>query len=149
MGRPKKWTYKKRRELLAAFLLYIETNDIPVIAQFAYLNKVPRQKLYEFGNTEEGAGRKEEELAVAFRDALKMAVDKKEAMLEVGTLAGKLNPAMAIFSLKQLGWKDRQEVAATVQGQVLAVPGMMSADEWAKAADRFKQLADGMESEQR
>ena len=34
---------------------------------------------------------------------------KKEANLEKGALTGKLNTNMAIFSLKQLGWKNNNE----------------------------------------
>ena len=45
-----------------------------------------------------------------FSTLLKRCIAKKEANLEKGALTGKLNPSMAIFSLKQLGWKDRKEV---------------------------------------
>ena len=43
-----------------------------------------------------------------FSTLLKKCIAKKEANLEKGALTGKLNPSMAIFSLKQIGWKDKQ-----------------------------------------
>ena len=44
-----------------------------------------------------------------FSTLLKKCIAKKEANLEKGALTGKLNPSMAIFSLKQLGWRDKKE----------------------------------------
>lgn len=41
---------------------------------------------------------------------IKRLVDAKEYMLERKGLEGTIEKTMAIFSLKQLGWKDRQEV---------------------------------------
>jgi hypothetical protein len=35
---------------------------------------------------------------------------RKEVVLEKGTLTGVYDKTMAIFSLKQLGWKDKQEI---------------------------------------
>jgi hypothetical protein len=38
-----------------------------------------------------------------------MCIAKKEGALERMALEGKVNTSMAIFSLKQLGWKDTHE----------------------------------------
>ena len=92
-GRPRKWTPAKRKELLELFHKYIEETEIPVIAEFAYLNWISLQKLYEFDE---------------FRESLKIAITKKQANLEKGGLGNKINTTMAIFSLKQLGWSDNQ-----------------------------------------
>lgn len=78
-----------------SLLQYIESRTIPVVSEWAYLNGVPRQKVYAMP-----------ELA----DALQLAITKKEANLELGALAGKINVSMAIMSLKQIGWSDRQRV---------------------------------------
>ena len=40
----------------------------------------------------------------------KRAIDKKEAQLERMALSGDVDKTMAIFSLKQLGWSDKQQV---------------------------------------
>lgn len=41
--------------------------------------------------------------------ATKRLLSLKEIKLEKGALLGKIDKTMAIFSLKQLGWKDRNE----------------------------------------
>jgi hypothetical protein len=46
-----------------------------------------------------------EELA----DLLKLCTTKKKAALERAAFEGRINPTVAIFSLKQLGWSDRAE----------------------------------------
>lgn len=94
VGRPPKVPEVDMPELVQKFADYIDVTDIPIIAEFAYKNDIPRTWLYE---------------RLEFSTLLKKCIDKKEAALERGTLKGVLNPAMAIFSLKQMGWKDRQE----------------------------------------
>lgn len=95
-GRPIKWTKKKRLELLHRFFLYIEEHDIPIIAEFSYLNDLDRRRLYEFEE---------------FSHAIKICISKKEANLEKGALTRAIDPGMAKFSLAQLGWSDKQEIA--------------------------------------
>lgn len=91
MARPREWD---RAELLEALLTYTEETSIPIVAEFAYKHGVARQLLYDMP-----------ELA----DALKACIVKKEAALESRALSGDVNCSMAIFSLKQLGWKDTHE----------------------------------------
>lgn len=91
MARPREWD---RAALLEALLNYVEETEIPIVAQFAYTHGINRQRLYEW-----------DELA----DAIKACTTKKEAQLEALALANKINCSMAIFSLKQLGWKDTHE----------------------------------------
>ncbi len=87
-----------REKLLANFEQYIESTDIPIVAEFAYQAGLHREQLYEI-----------DELSYA----LKRCISKKEAMLEKQALAGTVNCTMAIFSLKQLGWKDRTSTELT------------------------------------
>lgn len=91
MARPREWD---RADLLEKLLDYIDSTDIPIIAEFAHMHGVLRSKLYEM-----------DELG----DALKACVQKKEFALESKALKGDVNCTMAIFSLKQLGWKDVQQ----------------------------------------
>lgn len=78
---------------------YTEKTKIPILAEFAYQNRIARQELYAHP-----------ELA----DAIKELIDKKEFGLERLMLSGKPGVAAGcIFSLKQLGWKDKQEVEHT------------------------------------
>ncbi len=95
MGRPIEYTEKKIEEIKGLFEEYINETEIPIVTEFAYRNNVLRQRLYEFDG---------------ISDTIKRCIDKKEAQLQRLALEGKINVTMAIFSLKQLGWKDRQEV---------------------------------------
>ena len=90
-GRPR---VHDRQQLLELLEQYIANTPIPILAEFAYLNNLHSQQLYEFPE---------------LSDAIKKAISKKEAALEMGGLTGSLNPSMAIFSLKQLGWADSQK----------------------------------------
>jgi hypothetical protein len=91
VGRPAR---SDRPELLARFEAYIDTHDIPAIAEFSYQNDVSRQQLYDWPE---------------FADALEKARNKKEANLEIMALYNQINTRVAIFALKQLGWSDRSE----------------------------------------
>lgn len=91
MGRPREWD---RGDLLSKLTEYVDFTDIPIVAEFAYQNDINRQDLYAM---------------VELSDALKRCIAKKESALERKALSGDVNCSMAIFSLKQLGWKDTHE----------------------------------------
>jgi len=97
-GRPRLWDEEKDKEIIGLLEEYIEKTDIPIIAEFAYLNNLPRETLYD----------REE-----FSTLLKKAISKKEAQLERLGLSDAVNISMAVFSLKQLGWSDKQEIKQT------------------------------------
>jgi len=92
-GRPRIYTTEFNIELKEKLEKYIDETDIPIVAEFAYQNFIPRQKLYEFAE---------------LNDSIKRLIDKKETALERKGLLS--NNTMCIFSLKQLGWKDNLEV---------------------------------------
>ena len=91
-GRKPKYSKKFLAELAKKFDEYIENTDIPIIAEFAYLNNIDRTLLYD---------------KPEFSTLLKKAITKKKAQLEKLALKGEINPTMAVFSLKQLGWSDK------------------------------------------
>lgn len=91
MSRPR--TYD-REALARAFEEYIETEEIPIAAEFAASNGFSKGLLYDWPE---------------FSDLVKKCASKKEAALERGMLTNKINVTGAIFSLKQLGWKDKIE----------------------------------------
>lgn len=95
VGRPPKVPEADMPELVQKFADYIDSTDIPIIAEFAYKNGFGKDYIYD---------------RAEFSELRKRCIAKKEAALEIGTLRGELNPAMAIFSLKQMGWRDKQEV---------------------------------------
>ncbi len=82
---------------------YIDSKAVPVVCEFAYLNDIRRSALYEIP-----------ELAYS----LKRLTEKKQANLELGALSNKINVSMAIFSLKQLGWSDKQELTGKGGGPI-------------------------------
>lgn len=98
-----------RVAILQAFLRYISSTEIPIVAEFAASHGLYRQFLYDCDE---------------FADALKQCVSKKEGALERKALDGQVNCTMAIFSLKQLGWSDKQE---TVHKGDAAAPIVISA----------------------
>lgn len=79
---------------------YIDERDCPIVVEFCYLNNIPKSSLYEM-NSE------------AIKNLIKKATAKKEFYLESKCLNNEINSAMAIFSLKQLGWRDKQEIVST------------------------------------
>lgn len=91
MARPREYD---REALAHAFEQYISDTELPIVAEFAYLNDVPRETLYTWDE---------------FQTLLKRCIAKKEAALERGMYAEDINVTAAIFSLKQLGWKDKIE----------------------------------------
>lgn len=78
---------------------YIEQTELPIFKEVCYLNDWNPDRIYQLGQ-------QSDELL----SAIKKIHCKKEVELEKGALTGKYNPTIAIFSLKQLGWKERQEV---------------------------------------
>lgn len=90
----KKNTLEKNEKILKLLDEYIEKTDIPILVEFCYLNNIRRQFLYE---------------NKLMTDSIKRLIEKKEAQLERKALNKEIEKTMAIFSLKQLGWKDVNE----------------------------------------
>lgn len=100
-GRPPKVKEEDMPALIADFETYIAGTDIPIIAEFAASKGLSPRYFYERSE---------------FDDILGWCRAKKEAALERGALKGSLNPTMSIFSLKQMGWKDKTEQSIEVTG---------------------------------
>ena len=94
-GRPVVYTKKRIEEIVKAMEEYTETNAVPIAAEFAYLHKIRKATLYEIP-----------ELAYSLKEMML----KKEFQLEKLGLSGKAPVAMVAFSLKQMGWSDKQEI---------------------------------------
>jgi len=112
-GRPPIYTQDFLDDLAVKFEKYIEETELPIIAEFSYKNNIDRNVLYD--NDE-------------FSALLKKCIAKKEAQLERNTIGGKYNPAMAIFSLKQIGWTDKKEITVSTDEEVKAKLGAVFAD---------------------
>ncbi len=125
-GRPQKYDDARIAELVEKLKQYIEETEIPIIAEFAALNGLYKQFFYDHEE---------------FSDLIKIAISKKEAALERGALSGTLNPTMAVFSLKQMGWRDKHEIdqnIANKDGKPFEV--QHSVDLKKLSADELRQL---------
>ena len=90
------YTEERIQEIKALIDLYTDESAIPILAEFCYTNNIRKQRLYEIPE---------------LTDSIKKMMEKKEAQLEKGALGGKINTSVAIFSLKQLGWRDKVEIS--------------------------------------
>lgn len=97
-GRPPK---VRVDDILAALDPYLKEADPPIVAEFAHLCGITRQRLYSLADEKKKAG------DPRLFDAIKRLSEEKEIRLERGALSGHYSPSVAIFSLKQLGWTDK------------------------------------------
>lgn len=111
MARPRKVNVK---DLIADLDDYIATADPPIVAEYAHIHGITRQRLYQLADEEKNKGRP------ALFDALKKLSEAKEIALERGGLTEKYHPSVAIFSLKQLGWRDKPEVPESADDKISA-----------------------------
>lgn len=80
-----------------------KNKKLPHINRYAREHGITRQYLYELATNLSAKGDKR------LSDTIKKISAAKEEVLESRALDGDYNSTMAIFSLKQLGWKDRVE----------------------------------------
>jgi len=97
-GRPRKYSPETVEQIYHALDDYIENNDIPILAEFAYQNDITREYLYKYEE---------------FSTLVKRLRNKKESQLEKKALRKEVDTGMAVFSLKQLGWSDKKHMELT------------------------------------
>ena len=95
MARPTKYN---QDEMIDIIERYIEDTELPIFKEVCYKNNWYDKYVYEMAQ-------KNEELS----NSIKKLIAKKEVELERGGITGKYNHSVTIFSLKQLGWKDKQD----------------------------------------
>ena len=95
---PKKQDKYEVKRMVKAVEKYIKSNSsVPILKEcciqndwdYDYVMKLQRKKEYK-----------------ALRQSIKKLLDLKEIRLEIGMLSGLIPKSAAIFSLKQLGWRD-------------------------------------------
>ena len=94
-GRPRKYNIAQMIELIAE---YTNANSLPILKELTYQNHWDYDYVMKLQ-------REHDDL----RQSIKRLLDKKEAQLERLGATGVIDKTMAIFSLKQLGWKDKPE----------------------------------------
>lgn len=95
-GRPPK---VKIKDLINDADDYIKNANPPILAEYAHMHNITRQYLYELAGKDK-----------TLSDTIKKISEAKEIKLEKGALSGEYSANMAIFSLKQLGWSDKQKI---------------------------------------
>lgn len=95
MGRP--LLFESPEELSASVMDYIQNEKKPTLAGLAYSLGIDRQTLYNYKERPE------------FFDIIKKATDYVEYKYEE-RLIYESNPTGVIFALKNMGWKDKQEI---------------------------------------
>lgn len=96
MARPKTGKYDN---LIQDIVEYTNNNDYPILKELCY------QKHYNYDYIMQ-MQRNDEELSQSIKELLY----KKEAYLEREGIKGNIAQTMAVFTLKQLGWRDCIEV---------------------------------------
>lgn len=101
LGRPIKYTKAVIQDICTKMDKYTEDADIPIMAEFCYLNNIRKQRIYEIIEHNEDLS-----------DSYKKMYEKGESQLVKMGLMNVFNPTMTIFTLKQKPYcyVDRQEV---------------------------------------
>lgn len=97
MSRPVEYTDEVIKWICGSMEKYTQETPIPKFAEFCFINELSREYLYEIA-------RSNKELSYN----IKRLFLKKETALENGILSQTVNVTGGIFSLKQLGWSDKQ-----------------------------------------
>lgn len=95
-GRPVKYNADKMTKILKE---YTTNTEIPILKEACYQNGWNDRYIYELAAKSE-----------SLSEAINSLLMKKESQLERLGLQGKIDRGVAIFSLKQLGWKDSQQI---------------------------------------
>lgn len=111
MARPKKEKYKLKN-LCKIIDDYTNNTEIPILKEVCYQNELNYTYVMQMRAKEEN-----EELS----NSIKRLLEKKESQLERLGLLGKIDRGIAIFSLKQLGWKDKPEQDDDIENVVKGI----------------------------
>jgi hypothetical protein len=111
-GRPPKLTPQQRKEVLTAFRAYIERTPDPTVVGFCANEPI----CFKYLITRDDINNWKE-----FYTLQKYCIAKQESFLLMAGGAGRYNPTLAIFRLKQPqhGYKDRTEQDITSGGDKL------------------------------
>ena len=107
MARPKTGKYDN---LVQDIIDYTEQTEYPILKELCYL------KHYNYDYVMQ-LQRADEELSQSIKELLY----KKESYLEREGIKGSLAQTMAVFTLKQLGWRDNIEVKAENTNRITIV----------------------------
>jgi hypothetical protein len=103
-GRPRKWNADKLAEGLEKYTLekFNNPKEYPILKEFCFIEGVLYDTLSEIS-------KKNEKL---FR-AIKRCMMAKEIKVEQLTSRKRIDNSFGIFTLKQMGWSDKQDISLT------------------------------------
>jgi len=117
VGRPIKYSFKEKSQLLKELDLYIKSDEYPTMPKFCALHGISKQRIYEWSKDEKlsGESKKKYLLGEYFTELIKQMNDKQEAFIEENAILGNITPSFAIFKLKQKGinWTDKSDIGIT------------------------------------
>ena len=90
---------------------WIERKDSLWLGNFAVDNKIHRQRLSEVAEWDKEFGK-----------MYKLAKQVQENKIVLGAMANKINPTMAIFTLKNVaGWRDKKEMGLDASPELVEI----------------------------
>ena len=118
-GRPQEWDYD---DLCKKLNDYINDNCsgslFPILEEFCTITKHPFKESWLSMSTLDSASK----LHAGLSEAIKRCSATKSFRLQRGMGNGVIPPGFGNFALKQLGWKDTQEVEVTHGTRIIRLP---------------------------
>ena len=103
-----------RQRIVEYFQIYAEADMKPTVAGMAMALGVDRRRLWEIKTGALVGGHSQQNLPEETLDCIKKAYEILEATMESYANAGKINPVMAIFMMKNhFGYQDKTEYVLT------------------------------------
>jgi hypothetical protein len=99
VGRPIKYTHKKRLSLLRALEEYIDKEEYPTMPKFCVMHGIAKQRIYAWakGKAENKNTKEKYPMAEHFNELINRMDNKQEDFIEQNALKGKINTTFAIF----------------------------------------------------
>lgn len=91
----------------------IDKNELPILKDCCFINEWNYDYVMQLKRNEERKEVEGNDHDGELTHSIKRLLDLKEIMLERGGLNGDFDKTFAIFSIKQLGWTDKQEIETT------------------------------------
>mgnify|MGYP006956052895 CR=1 FL=1 len=107
---------------------YTNNTEIPIIKEICYQEYWDFDYMRKLKNNDENIG-----------SAIRRLLAKKEAQLEKLALTGQIKANMAIFSLKQLGWRDALEITGG-DGEIKPLPIQFIKGNGMRTEERLEKL---------
>lgn len=132
VGRPIKYTYEKKLEILQKLVEYVEKEEYPTMPEFCVQNRIAKQRIYEFAKDENLNSDCEDKpsLAEFFSDCICRMNDKQEYFMETSAINDSLPPyfvQLKLLNIGKIGWSKNQKEEETDSNQISDALKLLSA----------------------